>query len=66
MPIYVLQELQTEVDVLKGELAQVKPGTPAGPDFTQLSYPSFSSFPDSTADSQQNSLIYGNPYEYPG
>ncbi|XP_076154472.1 calcium-binding and coiled-coil domain-containing protein 2 [Alosa pseudoharengus] len=55
------QELQTEVDLLKGELARVKPGTPAAPDF-----PSFPSFTDPSTEAQQDSFLYGNPYAFTG
>ncbi|XP_062383028.1 calcium-binding and coiled-coil domain-containing protein 2 isoform X2 [Sardina pilchardus] len=57
-----IQELETEVDLLKGELARVKPGTPAAPDSTEHSYGSFPSFTDPGAEAQQDSLLYGNPY----
>ncbi|XP_042561821.1 calcium-binding and coiled-coil domain-containing protein 2 [Clupea harengus] len=57
------QDLQNEVDVLREELARVKPGTPAAPDSTPFSYPSFSSFQDPSTNSLQGSLLYGNPYD---
>lgn len=57
-----IQELQTEVDLLKGELARVKPGTPAAPLSREHSYGSFHSFTDPSAEAQQDSLLYGNPY----